>query len=206
MRLEAALSSTIYLISGALLYPVMLFLIAGFAAAVAASGAVLAEWLERSRRGRGDPGLGREAGTGPERAARLLAGAGLRRFRELEQALERPGCTRRAAEDLYLEIEQNLWRRLDYLQILVRVGPSLGLMGTLIPMGTGLAALGRGDLSRLSGDLVVAFTTTVVGLAAGILAFAWLTVRKRWVADDLRLIRTAAETLAAALPEEGDGR
>jgi biopolymer transport protein ExbB/TolQ len=55
------------------------------------------------------------------------------------------------------------------------------LLGTLIPMGTGLASLGQGDLTKLSSDLVIAFTTTVVGLAAGTVAFCFYTVRRRWL-------------------------
>jgi hypothetical protein len=51
--------------------------------------------------------------------------------------------------------------------MLIRIGPGGGLIGTLIPMSTGLAALSQGDMSKLSSELVLAFTTTVVGLAIG---------------------------------------
>jgi hypothetical protein len=44
-------------------------------------------------------------------------------------------------------------------------------LGILITMGTGLATLGQFDMTKLSSDLVIAFITTVVGLAIGMAAF-----------------------------------
>lgn len=82
---------------------------------------------------------------------------------------------------------------MDRLRILVRVAPSLGLIGTLIPMGTGLAALGQGDMTKLSTDLVIAFTTTVTGLAIGTAAFFFYTVRRRWIEEDVKNMELATE-------------
>jgi len=63
-------------------------------------------------------------------------------------------------------------------------------------MGTGLAALGQGDMTRLTGDLVIAFTTTVVGLAIGMLAFFFYTIRRRWAEEDIRNMEIATDFLA----------
>ena len=51
--------------------------------------------------------------------------------------------------------------------MLVKVGPSLGLLGTLIPMGSSLASLATGNLEAMAGQMIVAFTTTIIGLATG---------------------------------------
>jgi len=80
--------------------------------------------------------------------------------------------------------------------MIIRIGPGLGLIGTLIPMGTGLAALGQGDMTKLSSDLVIAFTTTVVGLALGMVAFFFFTIKKRWVEEDIKNIELATDLLA----------
>ncbi len=80
--------------------------------------------------------------------------------------------------------------------MVIRIGPGLGLIGTLIPMGTGLAALGQGDMTKLSSDLVIAFTTTVVGLAVGIVAYFFYTVKRRWVEEDIKNIELATEIIA----------
>ena len=52
-----------------------------------------------------------------------------------------------------------------------RIGPSLGLMGTLIPLGPGIAAMGRGDFQTLSAAIATAFDTTVLGLAIGMIGY-----------------------------------
>lgn len=102
-----------------------------------------------------------------------------------------------AIVNLLRETEHRLWKSLDNLKILVRIGPGLGLIGTLIPMGTGLAALSQGELTRLSGDLVIAFTTTVVGMALGLVSYCFFTVQRRWVEDDIKNIELAAELLSS---------
>ena len=70
--------------------------------------------------------------------------------------------------------------RIQRSDILARIGPMLGLMGTLIPLGPGLAALGRGDVARLAQAVTVAFDTTVMGLLVGVLAFSTGRLRRRW--------------------------
>ena len=58
-------------------------------------------------------------------------------------------------------------RRVDRADMLACLGSILGLMGTLIPLGPGLAALGKGDVSTLAQAVTVAFDTTAVGLPLG---------------------------------------
>ncbi|XOZ32186.1 MotA/TolQ/ExbB proton channel family protein [Halomonadaceae bacterium KBTZ08] len=71
-------------------------------------------------------------------------------------------------------------RRIDRADLIARIGPMLGLMGTLIPLGPGLAALGRGELDLLAEAVTVAFNTTVLGLLAGIIGFMLGRARRRW--------------------------
>ncbi len=62
----------------------------------------------------------------------------------------------------------------------VKAAPMLGLMGTLIPLGPGIAALGTGDLVQLSQSIVLAFDTTVAGLATAVVCMAVVKVRRNW--------------------------
>ena len=71
-------------------------------------------------------------------------------------------------------------KSLRITDIITRIGPTLGLMGTLIPLGTGLAALGSGDINTLSTALIVAFDTTVVGVGCGALAYVISKIRYGW--------------------------
>jgi biopolymer transport protein ExbB/TolQ len=94
---------------------------------------------------------------------------------------ERGPATERALVDYELAVQ----RRLDRTRLLVRAGPAIGLMGTLIPLIPGLAALAGGDVSALAGDLRDAFGATVVGLLVGTVAFALTLTRTRMYTEDL---------------------
>lgn len=78
------------------------------------------------------------------------------------------------------EVENLGRRRIERADLLARVGPMLGLMGTLIPLGPGLAALGRGELEVLAEAVTLAFDTTVMGLLVGMLGFVIGRLRRRW--------------------------
>ncbi|WP_255558462.1 MotA/TolQ/ExbB proton channel family protein [Zhongshania aquimaris] len=71
-------------------------------------------------------------------------------------------------------------RRIERADFLTRLAPMLGLMGTLIPLGPGLAALGEGELRILTTAMTVAFDTTVIGLLAGMIGFVLGRLRRRW--------------------------
>lgn len=94
---------------------------------------------------------------------------------------ERTGGIRRMVEaDLAQALAQRGRRAIDRADLLARVGPMLGLMGTLIPLGPGLAELGRGNLDMLAQAITVAFNTTVLGLLIGVLGYLLGRLRRRW--------------------------
>lgn len=105
-------------------------------------------------------------------------------------------------EHLVLEREEQARRSLSGSRLLVRVGPSLGLLGTLIPMGTALASLTAGNLEAMAGQMVVAFTTTIVGLSAGTVAYVIQMVRHAWVHETIREQRFLAERIAGELVQD----
>lgn len=90
-------------------------------------------------------------------------------------------------------------KSLEKIDIVTRLGPTLGLMGTLIPMGPGLAALGSGDVNTLADAIIVAFDTTVVGLAAGGVAYVIGKVRRRWYEDKISTLYTITESVLEVL-------
>ena len=88
-------------------------------------------------------------------------------------------------------------RRLERARVLVRAGPALGLMGTLIPLSPALSGLANGDTRQLSDNLRVAFSVTVLGLLVGVLAFAISLIRDRIYAQDLSDVEFMAAELEA---------
>lgn len=71
-------------------------------------------------------------------------------------------------------------KRIERADFITRIAPMLGLMGTLIPLGPGLSALGSGDISILTTAMTVAFDTTIIGLLAGVIGFVLGRMRRRW--------------------------
>jgi biopolymer transport protein ExbB/TolQ len=94
---------------------------------------------------------------------------------------------RLAAKPLKLLQEYEFYtiKRLERTRILVRLGPMLGLMGTLIPLSPALVGLASGDVQELSDNLVTAFSVTVLGLLIGGLAFVVSIVRDRMYSQDI---------------------
>lgn len=68
--------------------------------------------------------------------------------------------------------------------LIVKLGPVFGLLGTLTPLGPGIIALSTGDTQTLSQSLLVAFDTTVVGLICAAVCTCISQIRKRWYAKD----------------------
>ena len=84
------------------------------------------------------------------------------------------------ARKLFEFEEEKAEKALQKTDIITRIGPTLGLMGTLIPMGPGLAALGAGDINTLASSLTVAFNTTIVGIGSGALCYVIGKIRAGW--------------------------
>ena len=86
-----------------------------------------------------------------------------------------------------------LVKKTNINDILVRVGPVLGLLGTLIPLGPGLSALGSGQIDTLAQALTIAFDTTVIGLTISSLSYVVSKYKKQWYESDLTTVETIAE-------------
>ncbi len=80
--------------------------------------------------------------------------------------------------DFQVDVQQQLSKN----RILIKFGPMLGLMGTLIPMGPALVGLATGDIASMAYNMQVAFATTVVGMLVAGIGLATLQVRQRFYA------------------------
>ena len=85
---------------------------------------------------------------------------------------------------------------------LTKLGPILGLMGTLIPMGPALVGLSTGDIASMAYNMQVAFATTVIGMVAGAIGFLTQQVKQRWYLQDM----TNFECLVEVLNEKNEKR
>jgi Biopolymer transport proteins len=172
-------------ISSSLLLPVTVLLLIGLACSLVSLGGFFADSyillkerklrrkiMEALRTGE-DVDMQREGGLFCER---------IRRLEELEwDALE---CEKIIAEwgGLYE-------RRLERSRFLAKVGPMLGLMGTLIPMGPALAGLASGDIASMAYNMQIAFATTVLGCCIAGISILILSVRKHDYADEIACLQ-----------------
>ncbi|MBM9912026.1 MULTISPECIES: MotA/TolQ/ExbB proton channel family protein [Stenotrophomonas] len=84
------------------------------------------------------------------------------------------------------DLELRILKRLEGLRIVSRTAPMLGLVATMIPMGPALLALTRSDAQGVGENMVVAFSSVILALVAASLTFLVLTVRRRWLLQELR--------------------
>ena len=126
---------------------------------------------------------------------------------EIARAKDLREDTRRAlARKLFEEEQDKIEKNLQKTDIVTKIGPTLGLMGTLIPMCPGLAALGSGDVNTLASAIIVAFDTTVVGIGAGAVAYVAGKIRRRWYEQYLSNLDALADTVLDRLKKEDEMR
>ncbi|OWW21450.1 MotA/TolQ/ExbB proton channel family protein [Noviherbaspirillum denitrificans] len=95
------------------------------------------------------------------------------------------GLARLRATGDIVRVQTVARHRLERADLLARIPPMLGLMATIIPLGPGLAALGKGDPAQLASAVTVAFDATVLGLVAGIAGLVVGKLRRRWYEETL---------------------
>lgn len=99
------------------------------------------------------------------------------------------------ARDILDHEETRYKKLLNKTDLLAKVGPILGLMGTLIPLGPGLGALGQGDFESLTQAIIIAFDTTVIGMLIGGIGSCISKVRNRWYNQDLNSLELVLELI-----------
>ena len=102
-------------------------------------------------------------------------------LQQLIRAKEMDGDTREIyASQLLFEEEEHYQKSLRWPQMISKLGPMFGLLGTLVPLGPGLMALGKGDTQLLSQSLLIAFDTTSAGVVVAAIALVIAQIRKQW--------------------------
>ncbi|MFV0470475.1 MAG: MotA/TolQ/ExbB proton channel family protein [Paludibacteraceae bacterium] len=119
--------------------------------------------------------------------------------RYLRDILSKP--TSEAYADFMLSnFENEADKDLSLSKMLSKMGPVLGLIGTLIAMSPALVGLSTGDIAGMAYNMQVVFATTVVGLVVSAIGLVTLQFKQRWYARDLnnleyvtRIIQTKTE-------------
>lgn len=158
------IEATLYTVSGLFLLPVLLLIGVALIYALISLGIFLQEVWQRARK------------TYQSRLA-VFAKA------------DTQGQACKHSDDLELWI----MKRLECLRIVSRATPMLGLVATMIPMGPALLALTTNDAASVGRNMVVAFSSVILALIAASISYFVLTVRRRWLLQELRQIELARE-------------
>lgn len=207
MTILLPLKEIMHALSSGLLIPTIAVLLFMLALSVVELGGLLVEAFTERRKMKVNVSELINAFQEKDAAEIIKQVEGIRLFRrqkaaiiELLQNKDLPAVSLQAlARRLLTNEELNYVRITNRTDLVTRLGPMLGLMATLIPLGPGLIALGEGDPRMLADSLLTAFDATVTGLAAGGIAFAVSRFRKRWYEDYMSTLEALLESLTEVL-------
>ena len=212
---QTQLADVLHVVSQALLIPVILLLIAFIGYALFCIGSIIAENVTERRNFRVEvpkflnalmkapaeelPSVIKASGLLNRQKAALLT---VYDYRSL------PGDALVALIRREVSEEEVRYQRIvDRNNIAAKVSPMVGLMGTLIPLGPGIAALGQGDTALLSSSLLIAFDTTVAGLIVAAICLGVGKLRSNWYDDYMSALDSAMATMLQkieAMRENGE--
>lgn len=210
-----AIEQALFDVSEALHYPVLVLALFGLAVVLVELGALAIELLRRRHRSiaaveRAVDAAKQALAQGNESGA-LIAVRTVAWNEPMREAIGAVIDQRRFADPgnrvakRLADYDYRSLRRLERTRILVRAGPALGLMGTLIPLSPALGGLADGNVTVLTDNLRVAFSVTVAGLMVGAIAFGISLVRDRLYAQDFSDVEYVAASLAPPEPGPAPG-
>lgn len=117
-------------------------------------------------------------------------------LRELLNAENMSEDMRQAVAERLLETQEARYAKILHVtELVVKLGPMFGLMGTLIPLGPGIVALGTGDVQTLSSSMEMAFDTTIAGVISAAVCSVLTGIRKRWYNRNMQNIQLLMESI-----------
>jgi biopolymer transport protein ExbB/TolQ len=207
------IDEVIFHVSSALQVPVLILALLALAAVIYELGSYAMELRGRSRRQFAALSEGaekaRQALLSGDRSAAAAAVSALPRSPAMRRTLNyivahaRTDGGDHQVNKALADFDFDAQRRLARTRLLVRAGPALGLMGTLIPLSPALTGLANGNTTALSQNLRIAFSVTVVGLLIGAVAFGLSLSRDRMYGQDLSDLEYLAAIMSDPRPAGG---
>ena len=184
------ISDILYWISTGLLVPVIVLLIILFCRALLLAGSFYGQYMSirkteallRNELGKlTSETVGELNSKLPEKSRSLV----IMYMRQVLDARDTPAQVQRLLANFEIAADKDL----AISKTLTKLGPILGLMGTLIPMGPALAGLASGDIASMAYNMQIAFATT------GAVGFLTQQVKQRWYLQDMTNLEFIAELL-----------
>lgn len=187
-------------VASAMKIPVIIILIIFIAFSVFCIGWIIVEQISERRHMKYSlPKLLDEMKQDPSHIRELIDQSGLlkRQKQALIELTEHPDFDQTMLESLadnIIEKEQAHYDRILKLTGTVsKLAPMAGLLGTLIPLGPGIIALGNGDTLTLSQSMLTAFDTTIAGLISAGICLVVHSFRSHWYAGYMSDLETLVD-------------
>lgn len=199
---DMSIAGILHAVGQGLNYPCIIVLLILLAATVWQFGDIVVEFLIERRKVKEDiPELLKKInGMDPEQMKQQINGARIlkrqkKMFIEMIDAGETMEENARSAFAQKLLDDESAYcdKCNSVSDIVQKIGPMFGLLGTLIPLGPGIVALGQGDTETLSQSLAIAFDTTIAGMIAAAVCFVISHIRRRWYDSDMSASEAISE-------------
>lgn len=181
--------------------PVKVVLIVMLVISLLMVGGLIAEWLQRRYLSVKAASVIDAIKKGDNDVVTIVKNSSLlaRQKRLLLELTIHNSLTDEMKENLASSLLDNYSQNLDWVvkksDLIMKLGPTFGLLGTLIPLGPGIIALAQGDTATLSYSLLAAFDTTVIGLIAASICTLISMIRRRWYAKDKIMLTLIMEAV-----------
>lgn len=194
------LGKVLHSMTSVLQIPVVIILILFIAAILVAIGWIISEYMNEHKHMQVQlPKLLDEIRAGEQPIEEIIGTSGLLKTQKeaLVEITKHSDFNNLMLESLaanLLEREQKRYdAKLKPTDLLSKLGPMFGLLGTLIPLGPGIIALGQGDTMTLSQSLMTAFDTTIAGLIVAAIAIVISTIRRGWYNNYMSVLETVMD-------------
>lgn len=177
-----SITNILYWISTGLLIPVIALLLFGFVRALTLLGSFFGMYINRVKNEKQQQELIVEL---EQKTVENTNIKGNKLFNKHLQRIIHAQGESIIVEKVLADFEIASEKELSNSKSLAKLGPMIGLMGTLIPMGPALVGLAQGDIASMAQNMQVAFSTTVVGLFAGAIGYVTQLVKQRWFVADM---------------------
>ena len=196
------LNQVIYTIAQSLEVPDIVVLLILIAVSIVLVGTLLAEYFtEHIRLKVKLPQLFDELNSGEIPTAECIRNSGLlkRQKQALIELTRHPELTAIMREALAVRLITEEQAHYDQIvkvsDLVAKLGPIFGLLGTLIPLGPGIIAMGQGDTYTLSQSLLTAFDTTILGLISAAVAMVVSMIRRGWYDNYMSALEAVMESV-----------
>lgn len=185
--------------------PVKIVLIVMFVISIIMIGELIAEWLQRRYIDIKVAKVIDAIKNGNENIVNIVMQSKILNSQKdlLLEVLNHKDLSKEMIENLAVSLLDNYDRqqniKIKRTDLIVKLGPTFGLLGTLISLGPGIIALAQGDTATLSYSLLAAFDTTVIGLISGSICTVLSMIRRNWYNKDKIMLTLIMEAIVESI-------